>query len=39
MDLLQHIRLLAQYNEWMNAKLYESAGKLSPERLQEARGA
>jgi len=39
MDLLKHIRLLAQYNEWMNAKLYETAAKLSPEQLAENRGA
>lgn len=28
-----HIVLMASYNEWMNAKLYEAAGKLSPQEL------
>lgn len=39
MDILKHIRLLAQYNQWMNAKLYETAAKLSPEELARDRGA
>ena len=39
MDLLKHIRLLARYNEWMNAKLYETAAPLSPEQLAQNRGA
>ena len=39
MDVLKHIRLMAQYNQWMNAKLYETAAKLSPEELGKDRGA
>lgn len=39
MDLLKHIRLLARYNEWMNAKLYQTAARLSAEQLAENRGA
>ena len=31
--------LLAQYNTWMNAKLYEAAARLSPQALNEDRGA
>jgi uncharacterized damage-inducible protein DinB len=38
-DPLRHIRLMAQYNQWMNAKLYETAAKLSPSQLAENRGA
>jgi uncharacterized damage-inducible protein DinB len=39
MDVLKHIRLMAQYNQWMNAKLYETAAKLPPEELAKNRGA
>jgi len=39
MDPLRHIRLMAQYNQWMNAKLYETAAKLSREELEKDRGA
>ena len=39
MDVLKHIRLMAQYNQWMNAKLYETAAKLMPEELGKDRGA
>jgi uncharacterized damage-inducible protein DinB len=38
-DILAHIRLLAQYNQWMNQKLYEAAGRLSPAQIAENRGA
>jgi uncharacterized damage-inducible protein DinB len=38
-DPLRHIRLMAQYNQWMNAKLYETAAKLAPSQLGENRGA
>lgn len=31
--------MLASYNEWMNAKLYESAGRLAPAELARDRGA
>jgi uncharacterized damage-inducible protein DinB len=33
MQLCYHVRLMASYNEWMNIKLYEGAGQLSPEKL------
>ena len=39
MDILKHVRLLAQYNQWMNQKLYETAAKLAPEQLAENRKA
>ena len=39
MDLLKHIRLLAQYNDWMNAKLYDAAARLPPDELARDRGA
>jgi uncharacterized damage-inducible protein DinB len=38
-DLLKHIRLLAQYNQWMNQKIYDSAAQLPADRLEENRGA
>lgn len=34
-----HFVLLAQYNEWMNAKLYDAAGLLAPDALAADRGA
>ncbi|HZP87178.1 MAG TPA: DinB family protein [Burkholderiales bacterium] len=39
MDVLRHIRLLAQYNHWMNEKIYAAAGTLSAEQISEGRGA
>lgn len=33
------LSLLAQYNEWMNRKVYEAAAKLSPQELGLDRGA
>ncbi len=39
MTTCSHIVLMASYNEWMNAKLYETAGKLSPEQLAADRKA
>jgi uncharacterized damage-inducible protein DinB len=39
MDILEHIRLLARYSQWMNQKVYEAAGKLSPAQLAEDRHA
>ena len=33
MNLSDHVCLMASYNEWMNAKLYEAASKLSAEEL------
>ena len=37
--MLQHIALLAQYNTWMNAKLYDAAATLSAAELALDRGA
>jgi uncharacterized damage-inducible protein DinB len=39
MTTCSHIVLMASYNEWMNAKLYEAAGKLSPQELASDRKA
>jgi len=34
-----HFVLLGEYNEWMNAKLYDAAGRLGPDALAADRGA
>lgn len=39
MSLLYHLRLLADYNQWMNDKLYGAAAALPPSELTAARGA
>ncbi|MCW5621598.1 MAG: DinB family protein [Burkholderiales bacterium] len=39
MDVLAHIRLMAQYNRWMNDKVYAAAAALTPEQLAQERGA
>jgi uncharacterized damage-inducible protein DinB len=39
MSSLSDARLMAQYNEWMNAKLYENAAKLPAAELSKDRGA
>ena len=39
MSLRNHVVLMASYNEWMNAKLYETAGKLPAEELAADRKA
>lgn len=36
---LSHLRLMAQYNAWMNAKVYDSAAKLSAQALNADRDA
>ena len=36
---IEHIVLLASYNQWMNRKLYDAAGKLSPAALLQDRQA
>jgi uncharacterized damage-inducible protein DinB len=36
---LAHLRLLAQYNAWMNARVYDAAAKLSTQDLAADRGA
>ena len=38
MSTCSHIILMASYNEWMNAKVYECAGKLSARELAADRG-
>lgn len=39
MSLKNHFELLAEYNQWMNVKVYESAGRLPAKELAEDRGA
>jgi uncharacterized damage-inducible protein DinB len=39
MDLLDHVRLMARYNTWMNAKVYDAAATLDPAELAADRGA
>ncbi|MEO9589807.1 MULTISPECIES: DinB family protein [Marinobacter] len=39
MSLKEHFQLLAAYNQWMNAKVYEAAGRLSASELTKDRGA
>ncbi|TDH58395.1 DUF664 domain-containing protein [Dankookia rubra] len=35
----EHFRMLALYNQWANARLYDAAGRIAPEALAEERGA
>jgi len=39
MQLKDHVYLMADYNQWMNQKVYEIVGTLSPEQLHEDKGA
>ena len=39
MKLKEHVYLMADYNQWMNQKIYEAVGTLSPEKLHEDQGA
>jgi uncharacterized damage-inducible protein DinB len=39
MSLVQHVQLMAQYNQWMNQKLYDTAASLPEDALRENRGA
>ncbi|PKF61127.1 damage-inducible protein DinB [Psychromonas sp. psych-6C06] len=39
MKLQQHVYLMADYNQWMNQKVYEAVGTLSPEKLHQDQGA
>lgn len=39
MSRIVQFRLLAAYNEWMNQKVYEGAGRLDPDSLRRDRGA
>jgi len=37
--MLEHLRLLSRYNQWMNAKLYNTATQLPVDELSRNRGA
>ena len=39
MQRIDHIRLMARYNSWMNERLYTAASTLSDEALSAERGA
>jgi len=39
MDALRHVRLMAEYNRWMNQRVYAAAASLPHEALVEDRGA
>ncbi|WP_237152819.1 DinB family protein [Oryzibacter oryziterrae] len=39
MSFIEHVQLMARYNGWMNAKVHDTAGKLTPAQLMEDRGA
>lgn len=39
MNLKAHFEMLAGYNQWMNSKVYEAAGRLDEEELSRDRGA
>ncbi len=39
MELQHHFSLMASYNQWMNAKVYDAASKLSAAELTQGRGA
>lgn len=39
MQLTEHLCLMADYNQWMNTKVYDSATTLSAEELAKNRGA
>jgi uncharacterized damage-inducible protein DinB len=37
--MLEHLRLLSRYNQWMNDKIYKAAGQLPADELARDRGA
>lgn len=39
MQITEHLCLMAEYNQWMNTKIYESSATLSAEELAKNRGA
>lgn len=39
MSQMSHLQLLATYNQWMNNKVYETAGRLDADELKRDRGA
>ncbi|TEW48489.1 DinB family protein [Psychromonas algicola] len=39
MKLKDHVYLMADYNQWMNQKVYEAVGAMTPEKLHQDQGA
>ena len=39
MKLKEHVYLMADYNQWMNQKVYEAVGAMGPEKMHEDKGA
>jgi len=39
MTLADHVYQMADYNQWMNQKIYEAVGSLTPEALHQDKGA
>lgn len=39
MSFLDHVRLMARYNDWMNAKIYDAAEHMTADELWRDRGA
>ena len=39
MSLLSNLQLMSQYNQWMNQKLYQTAGELGDAEIKQNRGA
>jgi len=39
MKLKDHVYQMADYNQWMNQKVYEAVGTMGPEKLHEDKGA
>jgi len=39
MSTPSHFRMMAEYNEWMNDRVYETAARLTPEEVARDRGA
>ena len=39
MSLLSNLQLMSQYNQWMNQKLYQTAGELGDAEIKRDRGA
>ena len=39
MKLKEHVYLMADYNQWMNQKIYEAVAAMAPEKIHEDKGA
>ena len=39
MKLKDHVYLMADYNQWMNQKIYEAVGAMTPEKIHQDQGA